>query len=72
MSTASKPARRSLGRTLCAAITHATGIANVRNVSLDADHQDVTTIRMEFIATDEQLRAIGEFLEQKLGAGGAA
>ena len=58
-----------MGRTLCAAVTHATGIANFRTVTLDADFNDVTTVRMEFIATDEHLRAIGEFLEQKLGAG---
>lgn len=57
-----------LGRNFCGAVAHATGIGLVRSATVDSEHDGLTVIRMEFIATEEQSRLIGEFLARGPGA----
>lgn len=58
-----------LGRPLCAAVAHATGLPMVRDVSIAGAHDDVAEITVRFIATAQQMASISEWLSTHGDAG---
>lgn len=69
-STAKPPAPPSLpshGRQMLKAVKHATGIERIRSVSVASHYDDVTEITVTFIASEAQVKALGEFLAREGG-----
>jgi len=50
------------GRQMLRAVAHATGIECLRSASVAADYDDITLVTVTFIATEAQIKAMGEFL----------
>lgn len=62
----------SRARQVCMAVGHATGLSRITSASIGGDNDGATLIKVEFYATEEQVRAIGAHLQQDVSAGGAA
>lgn len=67
MTAAKQPMSRA--QQVCMAVGHATGISRITSASIGGDHDGATLIKMEFYATEEQVRAIGAYLESAEGPG---
>jgi hypothetical protein len=53
------------GRQMLRAVAHATGIERLRSASVAADYDDITLVTVTFIASEAQLKAMGEFLARE-------
>jgi len=51
-----------VGRQLCRAVAQATGLQRIRDVSMSANYQGVVVMNVQFVATEEQVRVIGEVM----------
>jgi hypothetical protein len=53
------------GRQMLRAVAHATGIERLRSATVTADYDDITLVTVTFIASEAQVKAIGEFLARE-------